>query len=152
MKIELPDLTEEQIKIASIETLRDAYRKLLAETCALRELISTRTRAAVEELRKQGLKFNGNLPYGMESDPVTKKVRDSIAEQKLIAEIKQLHERGLTLRGIARTLEEQGHLNRKNRKLDAKQISRILAASKDSTPLEPLEPPKKKPSKTQRPG
>jgi len=123
-------LTEGEIAAASADELRDAYRELLAENQALRKLISTSTIAAVEGLRAKGLKFNGNLPYGLDADEDTKKLKPSRYEQRLITEVKKLHAEGRGLRDIARTLFERNFVNRKGHPLDAKQISRILAAMK----------------------
>ena len=122
------DLTEEQIDSASLKDLRRAYRELLAETTTLRALISERTCDAIEDLREKGLKFNGNLPYGLECDE-DKKLKASRYEKRLIAEIAKLKAEGRSLRDIARTLTERNYVNRKGKPIDAKQISRILAAS-----------------------
>lgn len=112
----------------STDELLQAYEKLLAENQALRDFISQRTTAAVGELREQGLKFNGNLPYGLEADAKTKKIKDSPEEKRLIDEIKQLHAAKLSLRAIARTLTERGFVNRDDNAIDAKQVARILDA------------------------
>jgi len=124
-------LTEEEVAVASVDALRDAYRELLAETLTLRELISDRTRAAVGNLRDLGIKFNGNLPYGLEADAVTKELQTSQQEKRMIAEIKKLQGEGRSLRAIARTLTERDFHNRKGKPIDAKQISRILAATSE---------------------
>jgi DNA invertase Pin-like site-specific DNA recombinase len=122
-------LTEGEIDEADAAELRVAYRELLAENQALRKLISERTSAAVSDLREKGLKFNGNLPYGLEADDETKKLKASRYEKRLIAEITQLKAEGRSLRDIARTLTERHFVNRKGKPIDAKQVSRILAAS-----------------------
>ena len=122
-------LTEGEIDAADDAELRVAYRELLAENQALRKLISDRTSAAVDNLRARGLKFNGNLPYGLEADEDTNKLKPSRYEKRLIAEIKKLHDEGRSLRAIARTLTERNYVNRKGKPLDAKQVSRILAAA-----------------------
>lgn len=124
------ELTEEAIAAASAEELRSAYRALLAENQALLQLISARTSAAVGILREKGLKFNGNLPYGLECDKDTKALRPSQDEERLIAEIVKLHDEGRSLRAIARTLTERNFANRKGKAIDARQIARILAAVK----------------------
>jgi DNA invertase Pin-like site-specific DNA recombinase len=123
------DLTNEKIAAASAEELREVCRQLLAENQALRALISDRTSAAVNKLREQGLKFNGNLPYGLGSNKVTKKLEPSQYEERLITEIKQLHTQKLSLRAIARTLTEHNLLNRDGKPIDAKQVARILDAA-----------------------
>jgi recombinase len=120
-------LTDEEIAAASADELRVAYRELLAENVGLRELISERTCAAVGDLREKGLKFNGNLPYGLESD-ADKKLKASRYETKLISEVKLLKAEGRSLRDIARTLADRNFVNRRGKPLDAKQVSRILAA------------------------
>lgn len=132
-------LPEESIETASLEELRAAYRALVTENRALRALISERTSAAVSDLRAQGLKFNGNLPYGLECD-AHKKLYASPHEELMITTIRQLHSAGLSLRAIARTLAERNFLNRKGRPLDATQVSRILKASKEDFPA-PLATP-----------
>ncbi len=122
-------LTADEIAVASVDELRDAYRELLAENQELRKLISARTIAALDALRERGLKFNGNLPYGLEADE-DKKLKPSRYEKRLIAEVKKLHGEGRSLRDIARTLTERNFVNRKGKPIDAKQVSRILAAEK----------------------
>jgi len=124
------DLTEEEIAAASSEELRDAYRTLLTEAQSLRDLISKRTHAAISGLRDKGLKFNGNLPYGLAADEDTNKLKPSRYEKRLIAEITKLHAEGRSLRDISRTLTERSFVNRKGKSIDAKQVSRILAAVK----------------------
>jgi DNA invertase Pin-like site-specific DNA recombinase len=123
------DLTEEQIDSASLKDLRRAYRELLVETTKLRALISEKTCDAIEDLREKGLKFNGNLPYGLECDEDTKKLKASRYEKRLIAEIAKLKTEGRSLRDIARTLTERNYVNRKGKPIDAKQVSRIIAAT-----------------------
>ena len=123
------DLTEEEITVVGVDELRDAYRELIAETRALRALIGNRTRAAVGALREQELKFNGNLPYGLEADDKTKKLRASRYEKRLITEIKKLHAMGLGLHAIARTLTERHFVNRDGNALDAKLVARLLDAA-----------------------
>lgn len=123
------NITEEEIAAAGADELRVAYRELLAENQTLRALISERTCAAVGDLREKGLKFNGNLPYGLECDDETKKLKSSRYEKRLIAEIKKLHAADLSLRAIARSLAEQNFVNRKGNQIDAKQVARILDAA-----------------------
>src|SRR5437667_12911503 len=113
------DLTEEEIDVANVDELRVAYRELLAETRALRALISERTCAAVGDLRERGLKFNGNLPYGLEADDATKKIKASRYEKRLIAEIKKLYAAELSLRALARPLTERNFVNRDGHPIDA---------------------------------
>lgn len=122
------NLTEGEIDAAKADELRVAYRELLAENQALRELISERTCSAVGDLREKGLKYNGNLPYGVECDEETKKLRTSRYEKRLITEIKRLHAAELPLRAIARTLAERNFVNRSGNPIDAKQVARILDA------------------------
>jgi DNA invertase Pin-like site-specific DNA recombinase len=121
-------IVEEEIAAASVEELRDAYREVLAENQALRKLISERTCSAVGDLREKGLKYNGNLPYGVESDEETKKLKPSRYEKRLIREVKKLYAAELSLRAIARTLTEQHFVNRSGNPIDAKQVARILDA------------------------
>lgn len=122
------DSADEKITAATAEELRVLCRQLLAENQSLRDLISARTSAAISSLRKQGLKFNGNLPYGLESDEF-KKVKPSRHETRLIDVIKQLHAQELSLRAIARTLTERNFVNRDGKPIDAKQVARILDAA-----------------------
>lgn len=126
--MKLIDLTEEEIAVADAEELRDAYRALLTEAQAMRDLISKRTCAAVNALRESNRKFNGNLPYGLEADDA-KKLKPSRYEERLIAEVKKLHAAGLSLQAIARTLAERHFVNRAESTLDAKQVARILDAA-----------------------
>jgi len=127
--LKIVHLTDEEIASASAPVLREAYRALLLENQTLRALISERTCAAVEDLRSRGLKYNGNLPYGLECVDETKKLQSSRYETRLITEIQKMHSAGQSLRAIARTLAERNFVNRKGKPIDAKQVSRILAAA-----------------------
>ena len=131
------ELADEEIEAANIDELRDAYRELLTALRVLRAKISERTSVAVGKLRRSELKFNGNLPYGLEADD-EKKLRASRYEKRLIAEIKKLYAAELPLRAIARTLTERNFVNRGGKPIDAKQVARILDAeglrSKTITP------------------
>lgn len=122
-------LSEEEIAALSAEELRGICRQLLDENRALRDLISARTSEAISNLREKGLRFNGNLPYGLGSDKVTKKLEPSQYEEQLIAEIKRLHAQEMSLRAIARTLTERKFFNREKKPIDAKQVARILDAA-----------------------
>ena len=135
-------LAEEEISVANADELRVAYRELLAENVALRTLISERTSAAVGDLRKKGFKFNGNLPYGLDADTATKKLKPSRYEERLIAEVKNLHTAGLSLQAIARTLAEQHFVNRAESTLDAEQVARILDAAGVERMKRPRKPTK----------
>ena len=64
------------------------------------------TAAALTELRAEGKKTGGHMPYGYRTDR-DGTLRELPAEQKVITAAKKLHARGLSLRAITRTLNER---------------------------------------------
>jgi len=92
-----------------------------------REAIGERTSAAMQHMKSQGQYTGGVTPYGFRLDagelvPVE-------AEQAAIARARALRAAGLSLRAVAATLAEAGHLARSGRPLSASAIAAIAERS-----------------------
>ena len=84
---------------------------LLAIAEYQRQIIRARTRAAMLRMQKEGRRMSAAhlLPYGQMLDPAdNRKMIPNPKEQDVIAMIKDMRKNGLTLRGIADRLNEQG--------------------------------------------
>lgn len=90
-----------------------------------RDLISERTKSALSYLRGQGRKTGGDVPFGYDSDNgqlITNRV-----ETEAVEIIRELHNRGQSLRQICAELERRGiRTKRGNDAWQPKQISRLL--------------------------
>ena len=116
---ELVTLTDAEVDAAPITEIRAAYR-------ALREHHGLAVADALRRLREAGKYAGGGKPYGFEVGPDDETLRAVALEQEAITKARSLRERGLSLRAIARTLEEIGLRSRSGGKFDPKQISRML--------------------------
>ncbi len=91
-----------------------------------RLVIGARTKAALQA-KKTRNERTGSVPYGksLADDGVT--LLDNPAEQAVIAEARQLHDAGMSLRKIASSLEEKGFMARNGKPFAAVQIQRMVA-------------------------
>ncbi len=94
-----------------------------------REATGERTSAALAHKKSLGEFTGGRTPYGFTvgADGVT--LAEVDAEQRVIAEVKELRAAGLSLRAIGAALEEHGLLTRNGRSWAPTQIKRILEAA-----------------------
>ena len=92
----------------SIDTTSAAGRMVFRMLAVLaefeRELISERTFAAMDHLRRQGRKVSGNVPFGWTEVAGGRLVPDE-REQAVVAHIRALRDGGASLRDISRALE-----------------------------------------------
>lgn len=72
-----------------------------------RRLISERTRAAMDHLRRQGRKVSGNVPFGWEEAEGGRLVANE-REQAVLVLIRKMRDSGASFRDIVRTLEADG--------------------------------------------
>lgn len=91
-----------------------------------REVISERTSEAMGQLRAQGKKTGGDVPYGYTFLADTKELVEDPAEQALLAAIRDARSRGLSHRAIVADLARQGFLTRKGTALGLCQVQRIM--------------------------
>ena len=90
-----------------------------------RETICERTKDALQAKKARGEKTGGNIPFGF--DEVNGKLIRNEEEQSIINEIKNLKNKGLSLRKIAGILNEKGIVTKNGKTWTATQIQRIAA-------------------------
>ena len=90
-----------------------------------RETIGERTSVAMQHKQAKGEYIGGHAPYGF--DLADGELVRNEAEQTVIAQAKQLHAAGLSLRKIAAELDRQGIKTRKGSTFAAPQIQRMVA-------------------------
>ena len=83
------------------------------------------TKAAMQHKQAKGEYIGGHAPYGF--DLVAGELVRNEAEQHVIAQAKQLHAAGLSLRKIAAELDRQGLKTRHGSLFAAPQIQRMVA-------------------------
>jgi site-specific DNA recombinase len=93
-----------------------------------RDQISERTRGALAH-KKSKSELIGAVPYGYQLSQDGRLLTEYEVEKKAIAQAKELRQAGLSLRAIAVELAERGVHARSGKSFDAKQISRMVAAS-----------------------
>jgi len=113
-----------------IET-RSATGKMLFRLLAVlsefeRDVIAERTSMAMRHLQAQGRHIGGQVPFGF-------RVVDGLLvslpeEQEAMRFAKNLRGRGLSLRSIARILEQEGFQSRTGLRFDPKQVHRMLSS------------------------
>jgi DNA invertase Pin-like site-specific DNA recombinase len=93
-----------------------------------REAVGERTRDVLRHKRSQGLRV-GNLAFGFRLAPDGVHTQDDLAEQAVIAEIRELRRRGATLRGIAKQLNERGRRTRRGTLWRLESVARVIRRS-----------------------
>ena len=97
-----------------------------------RELISSRTKAALEQAKKRGTVLgNDNLTDGARAEGRQAMVQAAKADYKpLYGYVATLRDNGLTLAKIAERLNEEGHTTRNGKHFQAMTVKRILDRGK----------------------
>lgn len=90
-----------------------------------RETICERTKDALQAKKARGEKTGGNVPFGF--NVINGKLVKNEEEQSIINEIKNLKNKGLSLRKIAGILNEKGIVTKNGKAWTAVQIQRIAA-------------------------
>ena len=90
-----------------------------------RETICERTKDALQAKKARGEKTGGNVPFGF--NVINGKLVKNEEEQSIINEIKNLKNKGLSLRKIAGILNEKGIVTKNGKAWTAAQIQRIAA-------------------------
>lgn len=95
-----------------------------------RLLISTRTKAALQALKEQGVKLGKNnlTADGRQqgADTMKRKAQENVNNIRAAAQAKKLKEQGLSLNGIARFLNENGLPTARGGKHTATSVMRLL--------------------------
>jgi DNA invertase Pin-like site-specific DNA recombinase len=90
-----------------------------------RAMIRERTRAAMSVKRSRGERVSGHAPFGWDFGSGGLLVENA-CEQKIIARIRQLHAQGLSYRGIAIRLEDDGIPPKRGRRWTHTTVKSIL--------------------------
>jgi site-specific DNA recombinase len=90
-----------------------------------REAIGERTRDAMRHKRSQGERV-GNIAFGSRLSNDGQHLEPHPAEQAALAEIRLLRNRGLTLRGIAATLNHRSYRTRRGTPWRLESVARVL--------------------------
>jgi len=90
-----------------------------------RDLISERTRAAMSHLREQN-RFLGQVPYGFKLCADGETIKPDRKERQTIGCIKKLRTAGLSLRKIARRLDDKGIAAKSGRSWSHTSVASIL--------------------------
>lgn len=100
-------LGDPEVNGATLERLRAAYRELRSAYAALYEKHHGRIIEALADLKEEGKKTGGDVPYGYRLGDDGETLVEDETEQAVIAEAVRLREQGLSLRRIARELWRQ---------------------------------------------
>jgi len=103
------------------------FRMLAVLTEFERDQIAERTRHGMAQKRAQGFRV-GSVPHGYQADDEGRLVSVE-TEQKIIALVNELRDRGLSLRQISAELEKRGAFNRAGRPFNPKSIAAMLQAA-----------------------
>jgi hypothetical protein len=106
--------------------LREALKIVEAHDCA------ASIKDALGELKAQGMKTGGDVPYGYRCAEDGKTLVEDEGEQEVIAIAKRQRAAGKTLRAIAEVLRKKGKRTRDSQRFDPKQISRMLRPPRPS--------------------
>lgn len=85
-----------------------------------------RSKQAIARRKAAGKKIGGDLPYGYELAPDGETLRESPAEQRVIAAARKLRNAGHSLREVARRLKTRDLFPREGDEFHAAQISRMI--------------------------
>jgi DNA invertase Pin-like site-specific DNA recombinase len=91
-----------------------------------RAMIRERTRSAMSVKRKRGERISGHAPFGWDFGPDGRLVENA-REQKIIARMLQLQAEGMSYRGIAVRLDNEGILPKRGKRWIHTTVKSILA-------------------------
>ena len=92
-----------------------------------RMIIRARTKAALAVKRERGERV-GTIPYGYRLAEDGKHVEECPEEQVVVARVRELHDDGLSLRAIGRTLHDEGHQPRRGRNWHVQVVARVVSS------------------------
>jgi len=106
---------------------RMVFRMLAVLAEFERDQTSERTVTALQYKKTKGQKTGGAVPYGFDLDADGVHLIENAAEQCVIAQARELHTSGLSLRKIAAELNARGLVARNGHAFQATQIMRMVA-------------------------
>jgi DNA invertase Pin-like site-specific DNA recombinase len=129
----IADFDKEGIRLVALAEgfdLRNPYGRAMAQMASVfaeleRALIQERTRAAMAVKRSRGERISGHAPFGWDFGRKGRLVENA-PEQKVIARVRHLRGKGLSYRGIARRLDEEGIPPKRGRRWVHTTIKSIL--------------------------
>jgi len=94
-----------------------------------RNLISERTREAMAAKRKRGERISGELPFGYQLSEDGIHLEPEPGEQASLALLHRLRSKGLSLRAVAETLNQQGYTTRSGSQWRHEYVYNILKSA-----------------------
>ena len=101
----VPTILEDiAVEAATLKELRTAYRELRAAYGDLHARHHARIIEALADLKEEGKKTGGDVPYGYRLADDAETLLEDETEQKVIAEVVELRAQGMSFRRIAQEL------------------------------------------------
>jgi DNA invertase Pin-like site-specific DNA recombinase len=121
----------ELVAIAEGFDMTNPYGRAMAQMASVfaeleRAMIRERTRSAMSVKRSRGERISGHAPFGWDFGPDGHLVENA-REQQIIARVRRLRAEGLSYRGIANRLDEEGILPKRGRRWIHTTVKGILA-------------------------
>src|SRR5262245_27887222 len=118
------------VAIAESFDMTSPYGRAMAQMASVfaeleRAMIRERTRSALSVKRKRGERISGHAPYGWDFGPGGLLVENA-REQKIIARMRQMQAEGMSFRGIALRLDEEGIRPKRGKKWIHTTVKSIL--------------------------
>jgi len=88
-----------------------------------RKIISLRTRYALQQKKEQGKRLGRPIRGWRVRNGV---LIEDCTEQRMLEEIKALHGKGCSTRGIVRALQDRGLVRRNNKRVNQSYVSRVI--------------------------
>jgi DNA invertase Pin-like site-specific DNA recombinase len=130
----IDDFDKKGIRLVSIGEgfdMTSPYGRAMAQMASVfaeleRAMIRERTRSAMSVKRSRGERISGHAPYGWDFGPGGRLV-ENVREQKIIARMRRLQEQGLSYRGIAVRLDNEGIQPKRGKRWIHTTVKSILA-------------------------
>src|SRR5262249_52882230 len=118
------------VAIAESFDMTSPYGRAMAQMASVfaeleRAMIRERTRGAMSVKRSRGERISGYAPFGWDFGPGGKLVQNA-REQKIIARMRQLQAEGMSYRGIAVRLDNEGILPKRGKRWIHTTVKSIL--------------------------
>jgi site-specific DNA recombinase len=120
----------ELVAIAEGFDMTNPYGRAMAQMASVfaeleRAMIRERTRSAMDVKRWRGERISGHAPFGWDFGPDDRLVENA-REQTVIARMRRFREEGLSYRGIATRLDDEGILPKRGRRWIHTTVKSIL--------------------------
>lgn len=120
----------ELVAIAEGFDMTNPYGRAMAQMASVfaeleRAMIRERTRSAMSVKRSRGERISGHAPFGWDFGPDSR-LEENTREQTIIAHMRRLRSDGLSYRGIAVRLDDEGILPKRGRRWIHTTVKSIL--------------------------